>query len=629
LRKHIKVTEIFAKERTTPIFFNTDKNLFFQDSLQITGCSLDKTVNEYNLKTHKTKDLDYTQPRNSMTILSKEEINYIVNDVIILNELYTWLTKNYVDNGLPIPYTKTGILRDTVKYYYKKWIMNSQYVDKRKNQWLISLMPKNFTEFNLNQKYLFRGGYTHSNIKYVDMLLTDINGVDFTSSYPACILLKKFPMTEFIECGIKDIDKIIETSEKYAYKVWIKFKGLKSTTNHSLESISKILEYDHIEYCNKNIKKFIHDYGATVDNGRLMSCEGTITVYLTDLDLKLYKKYYTWKNYEILSCERSLYSELPQYLTDVVTYFYIQKAKLKKLGLDETTQYKLAKAMVNAAYGMMCEHLHLENWLYSDEWELEKPLTKREREELYKKEIFGDYEKVKANLKPCKKFLSMYWGIWTTAHARYNLLNTLIELNDDGLYCDTDSIYCKNYEQHEKLFEKYNNKIYQKTLDYCNMYNNEHDNKIEYDLIKDLGEFDKINKIANYSSFKMLGAKRYIKTGLKKNNDGKYYLKTEQTIAGLPKTKLIELAVKTNQNVYDLFNDELKVKKCKNAHMYNDFEHTDIITDLQGHTEEMTELSSVGIFSVDFSLSLADEFTELIILFAEKNKQVEYKTSGT
>ena len=40
-------------------------------------------------------------------------------------------------------------------------------------------------------------------------------------------------------------------------------------------------------------------------------------------------------------------------------------------------------------------------------------------------------------------FLSFSWGVWVTAHARNNLLENVIKLDKDVIYCDTDSIKLK------------------------------------------------------------------------------------------------------------------------------------------------------------------------------------------
>ena len=40
-------------------------------------------------------------------------------------------------------------------------------------------------------------------------------------------------------------------------------------------------------------------------------------------------------------------------------------------------------------------------------------------------------------------FLSFSWGVWVTAHARCNLLENVIKLDENVIYCDTDSLKLK------------------------------------------------------------------------------------------------------------------------------------------------------------------------------------------
>ena len=52
--------------------------------------------------------------------------------------------------------------------------------------------------------------------------------------------------------------------------------------------------------------------------------------------------------------------------------------------------------------------------------------------------ILKELEKEK---KQC--FLSFAWGVWVTAHARCNLLENVIKLDEFVIYCDTDSLKLK------------------------------------------------------------------------------------------------------------------------------------------------------------------------------------------
>lgn len=636
LRFRYDVKDVFAKTSREPLTVLCDNGLFFQDALAITNSSLAKIPELYQLYTQKlVGDLDYSKIRNSLTYLDlTTEERYCINDVAILIEFADWLQVNYINNGLDIPYTKTGILRDSVKKNYLEWINDIKwtsedstkhrtFANSKKVRWLSSLFPKTYKEFLFDQQFLFRGGYTHGNSLHSFEKLYNVNGVDFTSSYPAVMIQKLYPMTKFTDYKrIPTIEEVIENSENgIASKVRICFYGLENITTHSIESISKTEEY-HIT--KKSISKCRTEYGIICDNGRVISAK-QLTVSLTDVDLKVYQMFYKWRDYEILSAQCSAYGKLPKYLTDVVIYYYALKAELKKKRLEDSTQYKIAKAMVNAAYGMMCEHLHLSNVEYiNNEWKQPEAMPPEELQERYETEIFGkNYDGKKAP----KKFLSMYWGIWVTAHARYNLLSMVAKIGNDCMYCDTDSIYLQHYYKYQDIIDNYNNKIYIINRKWVSEYNETHEDKIDMNHFIDLGEFDKLNKESNYI-FKQGGAKRYIKMSRHFDKElKKWIVKKEQTIAGLPKKAYIKFCKSEKLDFFDTFSvNGFTIPHCKNAHCYNDYPHSDILIDSDNNTEKMTEFSSIGIFPIDFTMKLDSGFLAIVHQYAESRKPINFLT---
>jgi hypothetical protein len=68
------------------------------------------------------------------------------------------------------------------------------------------------------------------------------------------------------------------------------------------------------------------------------------------------------------------------------------------------------------------------------------------------------------------------------------------------------------------------------------------------------------------------------------------------------------------------------IPNCKNGHVYNCFPHSDTITDTQGHTETMYEECSVGIFPISFSMSLADDYVQLLGAQVDASKRKDYLT---
>lgn len=632
---------VFAKKMKQPITASTVSGLLFQDALALTNTSLAKIPKIYNLPTQKLKgDLDYSKIRNTATPLvswvdadgnTRSESDYCINDVGVLIEFSRTLKAMYTDNGYSIPTTATSFLRKDVKalYDYDMHLNDKQY-DRNATVNFMKLFPQTLGEFELVQNRLFRGGYTHTNVIHTGRTFTEadhVNGVDFTSSYPAVILQKDYPMAPFTPYIFNSIDEIIN-SGRPVYGKFV-FHKLRATTSHSIESYSKLSEYiDN----NSNLNRAMADCGKLIlDNGKIRYAHKA-TMYLTDVDLRLFKLYYEWDSVEIYDTKVSEYGRLPHYLLFMVIYYYSKKQNLKAQGRDGTTEYKLAKAMVNAAYGMMCEHLHVvDNIKYSDgNWfETDRPTSDQAAQEAFEKEVFGDVTAINNGYKAPKKCLSPYWGVWVTAYARENLLNMVWQINEDVIYCDTDSIYMCNFDKHIDKITSWNLYIEQLNNWWIdNKYNNVYQDKADINVFRDLGAFDRLlgsdkdTTPQYYTRFKALGAKRYLKEAWHGNT-----LEVEQTIAGLPKTSLTKYASIIGKDPFEIFEDKLTIPAefvGKNAHTYNEKTHSDTITDYMGNTVQMQELSSIGIYPIGFSLSMTSDYLTLIAAFAEEHKNKYY-----
>ena len=92
-------------------------------------------------------------------------------------------------------------------------------------------------------KYLFRGGYTHSNIRHTGHVVEGVSSVDFTSSYPyTMIAYDGFPVSPLKLERNEDFWNIYNEG-KLCMMFRVIFMGIHATTDHSIESSSKCITF--------------------------------------------------------------------------------------------------------------------------------------------------------------------------------------------------------------------------------------------------------------------------------------------------------------------------------------------------------------------------------------------------
>lgn len=656
---HKIMRAVFASKTSQPLsaeFGFTDNaesyGFIFRDALKVGSLSLASLAKDYCV-TQKAidpitgaSDLDYSKKRNSETPLNAQEFRYIMNDVIILHEWACFYNEAFLKQFKFAPMTKTAIIRKAVQQQYDREARkdNSLYFQT------FNLMP-DFHEYYNIITYLYRGGYTHANILLAGDLIEGVRGKDETSAYPAVMLQEEYPISKFLEpwqygkkyANITTWDDL-KRLEKFCYYGKFRFTKIRAKTTHTLESITKTHEYIDL---NRSPSKTVESCGIIEDNGRILYAEH-ITVTLNEDDCRMYELMYKWEDVEILDIKVSRRGKLPEWFLKVVRHYYKQKALLKRKGLDGTPEYALAKACVNALYGLCVQKQHFDKIHFDTPelphiWSVER-MTIKDHEgdmiEKYLENLGLDNESLRKRHGKPKIILSPYWGIWVTSRARRRIIECIMgqpsdpdmltdmSMSNDCIYSDTDSVYLKNYEKHKAFFERWNEVITKRNRELFGD---------DFDLLGDLGTFDDVaikgvddhgNDIKSVSySFKTLGAKRYIKFDRFSN--------VETTIAGLPKKALKKAVVRkltgqlgrvpTAEEIASGINSEFEKGEgmridiqdaLKNTHHYNTTPHSDIVTDEYGNTEEMEEISSICLYGISFEMHLKDYYNYLMSLSA-------------
>ena len=630
------VTGMFADEKRRPITvdmtWNGRERAFRAiDVLRIGSPSLASLAKDYCVTPKLKGDLDYDKVRNSKTPLTQQEEQYCINDVVILSEFMHYYIESFVKQAKLVPITKTGLVRAAVAHEFLK---RGESIPN-----LVDMFPDSYDEYAQMMTMLYRGGYTHANAYNTGVVIENVRGYDFSSSYPAVMTALDclYPVEKLEYANAPDVDSLDDYADNNneCWYATFEFTDFDATTYNSVESVAKIKEFFEN---GKNSVKTIKAAGITVDNGRILHAE-KMTVMLTEQDWKTYRKYYTWGTVKVTDFHKAKAGYLPEYLTSVVKYFYKKKAELKRQGLSGTTAYIVAKQMTNSAYGLCVQTVNITDiefdpsqpgsdcWIKNKSANVQRTYEKAVHKGQY---MYAQRGKIDDNL---QYWLPPQYGIWITAHARRRILEAIWELSgldengqckNDGIYSDTDSVYFKNHEAHEQWFSDWNERV--------SAMNKQAFGK-DFDLLGDLGTFDPVaiewedeNKKKHESlsySLKTWGAKRYIKV----DSDGHM----EQTIAGLPKgTVFSSIRAKHPEwtdkecafNCFDVFKGDLELKfdeSQKLTTFYNDYSTAREVTDEYGNTEIMSETSSVCLCKIPFKMTV-DEFYQKLVEAIFKNE---------
>lgn len=560
----------FSKENRKAMKAALKNGIEFRDSLALTNCSLEQTSKMYTLH-KKIKDLDYSVQRNTKTPLTDQELRYINEDCIILNEFSDTFFDKMCMQGEKPPLTNTARLLLRVK----KAMLAEGF-----NKAEVSLIQPSAVQILKEQQFLFRGGYVHGNINYLDEVMKCIM-IDITSSYPYSMFAKYYPVSEWKLLNLstqcwkygQEPPEVFGALYNKCCKITAVYYGLHAKTEHSYESVSKVMEYVPYE----------DDPTKGLDNGRIRNAE-VVKVMQTELDYFIYQMLYDYDMVEIEKIEVSERGKLPAFLLNCLAGDYKEKNKLKSSGYKDTSEYALKKADVNTYFGMLVKAVYSELIGYDGAGWTEG------------KQTFCDMQK-ELN----ERFLSYDWGIWVCAHSRYKLVEFLTRIEAIGghvLYYDTDSLKIavteKTLDDILQLIVDENTRIRKE-----NEKNSFLQDPAFYGELGDgIGEWDieakdKEGK-AVLVEFKTLGSKRYL-----------YEINGEKhlCVAGLPKAAqdLLPDDCFTQFSKYGFSFKGEEVDKLRP--IFQDDPYEVEITDDYGNTETIACKSGITLVPVDFEVS--------------------------
>lgn len=597
LRERQEWDYVFASENRKPLFARTKEGIEYRCSYQLSGYSLEKLGE--NLNKYKVKklfgDLDYSLMRHNKTPLSDKELGYIQHDGQVVTS-YIQEEIERLGSISKLPLTKTGYVRTLCRnncFYVSNNHKVGFYKFRNYNKIMQSLKINSLNEYHLLQR-AFQGGFTHANALRVGIENHAVTSFDFTSSYPAVMVMEKFPMSTGKLVYPKSKEEFKEYLKKYCCVFDIEFINIKASqfTDHPL-SFSKCW------VCENKI----------LDNGRVVEASKVITS-ITNIDFEILEKFYSWDKFSVRNFYIYKKGYLPTDLVKTILELYQKKTSLKGIE-DHIVEYMKSKEMLNSCYGMTVTNIIRQIFKYENgEWINQSPNEEKELEKYNNKKT---------------RFLFYPWGIFVTAYARRNLFTAINECKNDYIYSDTDSVKIVNVNLHLEYFRKYNNMVKNKLLkamDYHGLDHNLVHPKTIKGVEKWLGVWDFDGQ---YKTFKTLGAKRYMVrkwdntlsftiSGVNKKYGIPYLeqnfkdpFKVFKNSMYFPSTFITKKDIKFSDSERYNKGDEIS-GTGKNLHTYIDERREGILIDYLGNKNEYHELSAIHMQPIDYSLSLSNLF---------------------
>lgn len=355
----------------------------FIDSLKIIPFSVDETAKAFKLPISKLK-IDYNKPRRKGHILTKEETEYIKNDVLIMAKAL----KVIFDEGLTKMTRASNSLAD-----YK------EIIGKGRFEHCFPILDKELDD-ELRKSY--KGGFTYLNPIYKEKDVENIVNLDVNSLYPYVMYSKSLPydLPKHFDGKYKE-DKIYNL---YIQRITCSFeiKKNKIPTIQIKNNSSYFLANEYLESSQNEI----------------------VCLTLTNVDLKLFLENYNV--YNIKYIEGWKFKSINGLFTEYIDKWVAKKNQATIEG--NSGQRTLAKLMLNSLYGKFATSLEVQSKIpYLEEDIVHYTLSEKEEKE-------GLYL-------PIASFITAYAREITIRTSGAIKEYSINKYNQDMyIYSDTDSI---------------------------------------------------------------------------------------------------------------------------------------------------------------------------------------------
>lgn len=585
IRKFFEWKKVFAIDNRKPIYGITINGFEFRCSYILTNYSLAKLSDQLH-KYHVSKmvgDLDYSLIRTPLTPLTDKEIQYCINDVLVVSA-YIKECCEQEGNITRIPLTATGYCRRYVRHncLYKGGKKHKEEQFNKYHTLMLSMQIQNVEEYK-QLKRAFMGGFTHAAANYSSYTLENVDSIDFTSSYPYVMLSEQFPMSS---------GKIVTIHNKEELHYYLKYYCCVFDCEfHNLEPT-----FDQESYI--SLSKCFQKTAYVANNGRCYKA-GIIQTTLTNIDFEIINATYKYSHCKIWNFRIYKKGYLPKEFIEAIIKLYKDKTTLKGVAGKEV-EYQQSKALLNACYGMCCT-------------DIIKDMSKYDNEKEWFTEAAEPEKELKRYNKSRRRFLFYTWSVFVTAYARKNLWTGIIEFGKKKhyLYSDTDSCKVLHIEEHFDYIRKYNAACEKKLQKMCKHYDIPYSELLPKTIkgeVKPLGVWDWETEGNIYKKFKTLGAKRYMVY----QGD-----KLSITVSGVNKKTAVPYMTSTYtiDECFNAFNEGLIIPEeytGKLTHYYIDKPYRGTVTDYRGIKYDYEALSGIYLEPASYQFDPMTEYIEFL-----------------
>ena len=450
--------DIFAVKNRKPVVIRLhEAPIEFRCSYKLTNRGLNKYLNDFKAAgfAKMVGDLDYRVQRTPKSRLDDKSLTYCAVDVVGLHAAIKLDLKQTGDTVASVPLTSTGYVRREYKQKVIKADPGYKWLCQR-----MSLSPELF-QVVLD---IAKGGDTlGSASQELGYLHTGVGSMDYTSHYPAQIMIEPYPMGKFeYEGAGEEIDlAYLEHLSKSGRYFITEFVVTGLELKNKMQPIPCLTEY-----------KTYFARGTLTFNGRLLRAQEA-GMALDMVSFQLFLEQYTFKTIDFGRTWSCIYAPLPESVRSFVLDYFRGKCELKdkltemeEAGLEDTEEYintkmdyNLYKNRFNGIFGMFyTKPVFMDNiydpdegkWLPEREIVLDMETARLE----YPGKTEEELEELVADMH-MKLFRGQItavgpyiWGVHTASLGRMKL-SRLIDAAGfrNVLYSDTDSIKYKINEE--------------------------------------------------------------------------------------------------------------------------------------------------------------------------------------